>query len=223
MVREDTNQGGDIKTLVSGKNKKYVKISDAGKVTLDFGKKSKKKIDKILGKDEGLALIKDLVDANEKYLYEASEIFLAKKDDGSKDAGMTSQATHGIINASNGGKDDKGVHGSRPKQGYDGQVVINPFIKLEEYDINSNIVPKKRKSIVFHELAENYLRTTVGVDYDIPGTSSGAHDLAVDREKKWNQYSPSSQPGAVIARIPIPYPSPAALINYGRIMSNYLK
>ncbi|MBK9486845.1 MAG: hypothetical protein IPO01_17185 [Chitinophagaceae bacterium] len=69
----------DVYSLSKNKNKKYIKISEEGKVTLDFGDKSKKEIDKILAKDEGLALINDLFKAKEKYLYEASDVLLCKK------------------------------------------------------------------------------------------------------------------------------------------------
>jgi RHS repeat-associated protein len=225
-VATDKQSKDDINDLTRKKNQKYIKISDAGTVTIDFGKKSQKKIDKILANDEGLALVNDLIGAKEKYLYEASEIYLARVEDGSKGAGSTTQTgTHGIMNASEGGNDDNGQHRFRPKAGYDGQVVINPRVYLEEYDANSNLIPKKRSNIVFHELAENYYRTTglggAKIDYNSTTTTRGAHDLAVDKEMKWNQYSPSSQPGAVKS-FPIPFPTGAAWINYKQIMTTYM-
>lgn len=225
-ISTDQQTKDDIKSITRKRNRKYIKISNSGKVTLDFGKKSKKEVNKILAKDEGLNLLSDLVSAKENYLYEASEIYLARKEDGSKSAGSTTQTgTHGIVNASDGGKDDNGGHRYRPKSGYDGQVVINPLVYLEEYDAKNNLVPKKRSSTVFHELAENYYKTTgingVKIDYNTTATTRGAHDLAVDREKKWNQYSPSAQPGAVKSFV-IPFPNSAAWSKYTQIMTTYM-
>ncbi|MCX6350242.1 MAG: ImmA/IrrE family metallo-endopeptidase [Bacteroidetes bacterium] len=63
----DDKAKSDIQSLAkNNKNKDYIKFNDNGEVTLDFGKqKSDKEITRILKKDPGLALIKDLSTAKD--------------------------------------------------------------------------------------------------------------------------------------------------------------
>ncbi|MDI9320071.1 MAG: hypothetical protein QM530_06290 [Phycisphaerales bacterium] len=75
-VGKDVNTQADVKNIPQyAKNSKYVNIGDDGKVSLDFGNLSDKKIDRLLKKDDGLALIKGLVDAKENYFYSTSSEF----------------------------------------------------------------------------------------------------------------------------------------------------
>ncbi len=74
-VGTDDNTKKDVSSLTKSKNEKYVKIGEDGNVSLDFGDLSENKINKILEKDEGLSLIKNLVDADENYFYSTSPDF----------------------------------------------------------------------------------------------------------------------------------------------------
>ncbi len=206
----------DVYSLSKNKNKKYIKISEEGKVTLDFGDKSKKEIDKILAKDEGLALINDLFKAKEKYLYEASDVLLARKEDFSKKGENMYSAISGNVNASNGGKDDQGSYGVRPKEGYDGQVVILPRSISEQNDGSY----KPRSARVFHELAENFERTTNKVNYydKSSGVENGAHQRAINRELNWS--GRSITPGVFMKYYP-PTPPPGRIEAIQKIIDNY--
>ena len=220
-----TNQESkdDIMSLVAKKNKDIVKISDKGKVTLDYGNRSKKEINKLLRKDDGLKLVSDLVNAKEKYYYESSEIFTARKDDGSKTSGYSGViGNNGIVNASNNGKDSEGQNAIRPMSGYDGQVVVNPFSSSDELDENYKFVSKPRHTVVFHELAENFERTTNSIDYQDKGKTRGAHNLAVDRESKWSNRSSATDPGAVKS-YRTKMPNEDARKAYNIILEKYMK
>ncbi len=62
----DTEAKDDVKNMVKEKNQQYVKIDANGNVTLDFGKMTKRKTEKRLKNDKGLALVNDLVNAKDK-------------------------------------------------------------------------------------------------------------------------------------------------------------
>ncbi len=62
---KDETAKSDIKSLAKNKNQKYVGFGADGNVSLNFGGLKQQKIDKILKKDEGLSLIKDLVGAKD--------------------------------------------------------------------------------------------------------------------------------------------------------------
>lgn len=58
-IGKDKQSQDDVKSLAKGRNQKFIKFGEDGKVSLDFGKLSKEKIEKRLSKDEGLSLIKN--------------------------------------------------------------------------------------------------------------------------------------------------------------------
>ena len=97
-----------------------------------------------------------------------------------------------------------------------GQVVINPDATFIETDPDKAWVTKTRSSVVFHELSENYERTHNGVDY--LGVD-GAHNRAIEREKKW--HGKSYMPGA--ANASAPETSGARREELRKIRLNYLK
>lgn len=180
----------DIESLARKRNRSYIKV-DKGKVSLDFGKLSKTEREKILEKDKGLALIADLAGSSKKYLYEASDVVLARNPDGSKKGDIIYSAPNGNVNLSNGGKDSNGEHNALPKAGYDGQVVISLGGTKEEMDPEGQAVQKPRSATVFHELAENYERTDKLNDYykKVNGVEVGAHQKAIKREESWESRS----------------------------------
>lgn len=182
----------DILRLVRSSNEKYIKFDPAnGNVTLDFSKLDKKKTPADLFKDdEGLSLINDLITSNKRFLYEATPLVLIKSENGNKTGGFTQSLAHAIVNASNYGQDSNGAHTHRPRDGFDGQVIISPNASFEEVDSNQNLVSKTRASVIFHELCENYERTHNNVNYS---GAKGAHQLAKDREGKW--HNKSNTPG----------------------------
>uniref|UniRef100_UPI0025ED8C33 RHS repeat-associated core domain-containing protein n=1 Tax=Sphingomonas sp. TaxID=28214 RepID=UPI0025ED8C33 len=186
----------DVKSLAKNKNQDYIKIDDkTGKVTLDFGTKTKDEVSKILKKDEGLNLINDLVKSDKKFLYEATDIFLGKNGDGMKFGRPLYLENDKIINASDNGTDSNNGHTFLPKEGYNGQVAIHKDATYEEESGSGMIVKKSRSTVVFHELAESYERTNNGVSYKGDAKGKGAHQLSIDRENAW--WNTSSEPGAI--------------------------
>ena len=182
----------DIKSLVKGHEDVIQKTPDGRIVIAGLSEVDKTNL---LKSDAGFALVNDLINSPENYLYEASDLFLGNSDDGSKLYVFVDQQEHKVVNASNGGKDSKGIHEERPREGFDGQVTISPNATHFETDITgTTLVPKSRSSVVFHELGENYARTHNNLDYE------AAHRQSVNREKKWKYKS--GEPGASDAESP---------------------
>jgi RHS repeat-associated protein len=206
----------DINSLVKTDNQKYITFTD-GRVGLDFGDLDDKERADLLKNDEGLSLINDLVSSNKKILYEASDVVLIRDEEGNKLTGLTYSLPYNIVNASEGGKDAIGGRNYRPKEGYQGQVIIHPDAQFEEFNSSGTVIKKSRSSIVFHELEENYQRTHNGVDYN---GKSGAHNLAKTREGKW--HGKSYKPGEISKIIPGSKPSATRLKEIGEINKKYM-
>lgn len=85
----------------------------------------------------------------------------------------------GIMNVSKGGLDSENTLTHLPQTGYDGQVVISPYVQWQH-----NGFTVFRSEIISHELAENYARTVKNWNYngDPQGESKwaikGAHAYA---------------------------------------------
>ena len=205
----------DIQSLVDAKNQQYLQIN-GNNVSVQGANAA------ILASDGGLALINSLSTSSKNILYEASDYALGNDEQGNKIAGTVGPNDgngHGIINASNGGKDSKGKHENRPKDGFDGQVVINPGMQQTEQDASGAVVPKSRASIVFHELAENYERTNNNVNYN---GAHGAHQRAINRENNSNFRFKSYDPGVIAAPPTIPVITRVRAGQIGIIVQTYM-
>jgi hypothetical protein len=218
-VSQDLQSTSDISSLVKSENSKFLRfnISDMS-VSLDFGNED---IVSLLSNDEGLSLIYDLVNAKENILYEATDIVLHKKEDGSKahsvmGFGFTND---GVANMSNFGADSGGEHFMRPRDGYDGQVSIAKNAEFSEWN-GSNHVQKQRSTVVFHELAENYLRTHFKISYHPYNNCVGAHNGAVLREMNWN--NKSIRPGE-LSKLPTVNINRSSSGDFLNIIDNYYK
>ncbi|RYD52418.1 MAG: hypothetical protein EOP52_09685 [Sphingobacteriales bacterium] len=77
-VSTDASTKNDVTGIVKQKNQKYLNIDKDGNVSLDFKGLSSNKIDKILGKDDGLGLVKTIVEAKESYYYSTSPDFQSR-------------------------------------------------------------------------------------------------------------------------------------------------
>jgi hypothetical protein len=201
-VANDKQSIKDIKSLVRGRNKKFIEIDANGGVTLNFSTLNKKlNVVDVLREDQGLSVINDLISSDKDFLYEASPLVLIRDDAGNKTTGYTYRTGHGIVNASNFGQDSNGGHQHRPRFGFDGQVIIGPKVKYEEADATGNIITKPRAAIVFHELVENYQRTHNNINYN---GLNGAHELAKTKERLWNQKSnmPGELTGLILEKSP---------------------
>jgi len=151
-VGTDDQTKSDVKGLAKNKNNaKLINIDDNGRVSLDFGKRSPKRIDKLLANDEGLKLVSDLVNAKDdkgkdlNFFYSTSAPFDFCGYKENDDAAPTDFSAHKIgenaidkngeasifsYNASltTYGTDSKGITRNTllPKAGYNGQVAIAP-------------------------------------------------------------------------------------------------
>ena len=140
--------------------------------------------------DAGLSLINDMVSSDKRYYYERSDVALCRNEKGKRDyLPLTAAWTQGTLNASTGGLDFLGKHTYLPIEGFDGQVVIS---KTGSFHYG---LWNRRRNIVFHELAENYLRTDIGMNYGNPVGSmrGGAHQAASRLEADaWGTYEPGT-------------------------------
>ena len=182
--KDDNNRQqteADLLSLVNESNRDRVKFDDNGHVQLDLDGVN-------LGEDVGLSLLSDLVSSSKKYLYEArDEIKCGSLEEGY--ATSMDDNDHGIVNASNNGRDSHNGHKYMPRDGYDGQVILAASGAWT--DDNGN---DARTSVLFHELAENFYRTDRGYKYsgDMLGKCS-AHKTAIQREgTRYNNPNPGS-------------------------------
>ncbi len=208
----------DINSLVMSGNQQYINFSGNGsfsQVSLNFGSMSQDAINALLASDVGLSLLNNLVVAGQNYLYEASEIALVRDESGNRTGVAMFMDNNGVVNASNNGLDANGDNTFLPTTGYDGQVVISSQGSWSEVNQNTGaVVAKSRSSIVFHELAENYQRTTNGINYHGSGSILGAHNIAVSQEQNW--YGKSLTPGGIA---PNGYSNPYNMRNHGAILN----
>ena len=169
----------DITSLVSRKNRERLQFNE-GIVTINFDGLSGAEKSELLKTDKGLALLNDIIVSPKKTLYEASDLALVRSSEGAKVAGNLSKDNTGIMNLSNNGKDSSGGYSNLPREGYDGHVIVSESGKW--YTKKDGF--KARSSAIFHELAENYYRTTMGYDYHGNSTNNnrGAHQRSIDSE-----------------------------------------
>jgi RHS repeat-associated protein len=179
-VPNDSESKSGLNSIVRNENRHIIQINESGNVSIDFSGLSEKEIKKTLRKDPGLAIINDLVNSDKKFLFEISDVALINSEAGNK-AGLfiVNNSDLGVINASNYGKDSDDSNTHRPRDGYDGHVVIAQSGVWQDRSGKSN-----KRSLIFHELAENYYRTHYGYDYNGNNTNSnqGAHYRATRRE-----------------------------------------
>jgi len=166
-VADNEASKNDLLSIVSAENRNRVKM-EGGKVSVNTSGLSKKE----LKKDKGLSLINNMVKSEKRHLFESTEVSILQNEDGNAIGLYNNALSAGIVNASNGGKDSKGSHEHRPPQGYDGYVTISSSGSYTSRE-GGNV----RKSVIFHELMENFFRTDQGLDYHQNGLT-GAHAMA---------------------------------------------
>ena len=77
----------------------------------------------------------------------------------------------------------------RPPGGFDSLIAINPVARW--YNLRaSRLVPDGH--IIFHELAEAYAKLEFGLDYLSQGGRAGAHNNAIERERRLKSQRPES-------------------------------
>jgi hypothetical protein len=86
-------------------------------------------------------------------------------------------------------RDGKKLDSERPPEGFDSLVAINPvalWFNLE----TSSLVPVGH--ITFHELAEAQAKLELNLDYLAQGARPGAHNIAIERERRLKAQRPFS-------------------------------
>jgi hypothetical protein len=77
----------------------------------------------------------------------------------------------------------------RPPEGFDSLIAINPVARW--YNLQaSRLVPDGH--IIFHEMAEAYAKLELGLDYLSQGARAGAHNTALERERRLKAQRPDS-------------------------------
>ena len=188
---KDKQAKADINNQVDKKNRKFLKFDEHGEVKVDFGGLSQKKIDKILKKDEGLSLIRNLSIAKDEKGNNLNFFYGTEGDPGARDRttgnkldipfpahplGYETTKPDFILNLSIAPYSAKDPY-ILPKLGYQGQVMVAPgYGKVTEqqniYNNQGEVIGTKtviryvRSEIIFHELRENYLRTVNKLPYE---------------------------------------------------------
>ena len=77
----------------------------------------------------------------------------------------------------------------RPPEGFDSLIAINPVARW--YNLHAScMVPDG--NIIFHELAEAYAKLELKLDYLNQGSRVGAHNTAIERERRLKSQRPDS-------------------------------
>jgi len=197
-----TNQGStnDIRSLIKDKNQKYLNIDENGKVSLNLEGLSKRQVRRLLRRDKGLKLLRDLTQAKEKFHYENS---ILERGQNRK----TGDITYDVVNPmslnpldhiTNRSITPRNIGGATGSSGLkplssdgDAFVRLSPgqfSVTTNTFDAEGNLLSSKvtqvpRASVIFHELAESYARTTLKMPYQMSeDDESGAHLYAIRRE-----------------------------------------
>ncbi len=181
----------DLRSLANKSNRSRIVADVNGRVDVDMSGLGEDDIKKILKRDKGLSLIYAMVNSTKKMLYSTAdyEVFGNMRIPIS-----VGQDFNGVINASSNGKDGNYAHTYLPREGYDGQLSLSLYGRWLDSSGNS-----ARKSVLFHELAENLYRSR-GIDYHPVGNSLGAHQLAINLEG--SRYG-NNNPGAANYVMPV--------------------
>lgn len=206
-VAQNKDSQSDVLSIVQKDNQQYVVFNADGSVDLNFGSLTKNEINKILKSDEGLNLLNDIVSAKESYLYESGDhspqgiinysnlpqpqginnSYYVDGQGNSINCIQNWSITPHNIGSTLG---SLGRGGGLRHPSYDGYVRISPGSWSRAYNENSP-TPVPRASIVFHELAESYNRTTLKMPYT-NASGTGAHESAIQREG--NLFGPAYTP-----------------------------
>lgn len=184
VANEDSKK--DLLSIVTNKTRV---VFNGNQVSVNLNGLSPKQQKRLLKNDKGLSLINEMAKSDKKMLFETTEVSLMKNESGAKEGYVTSN--YGAINASNNGKDSNGGHSQLPADGYDGHVSIS-----SSGTFNNDSGDNMRRSVIFHELAENFLRTDKGFDYHGNSTNGGfgAHSRAASME---GRYYGNPNPGVI--------------------------
>ena len=181
-VANNEESHNDILSIVNDYNRPRIAFGEDGKVSVNM--------DGVKVPDAGLSLINDMANSDKKFYYETSDVALCRDKDGNrKTVSLISEQSLGCLNASVGGLDSQGEHTFLPIEGFDGQVVITKTGSFH-YGLQN-----RRRNIVYHELAENYLRTDQGLNYFGNGMAGrgGAHQTAASWEfAAWGTMEPGT-------------------------------
>lgn len=180
---DHTQSKADIVNLVNKKNRNRVIVTDDGSISIDLSGLSGKAITKMFKKDKGIALLDELILSDKEFYYECSDYQTLNEN--SKQS--IEDDPNGVVNASDGGLDSMDGYACVPRKGYNGHVVLAKSGHWYNKNRSTGRLEQKisiKRSILYHELKENYYRTECGYDYN--GNSSnnnqGAHSRAVRDE-----------------------------------------
>ena len=167
-IGDNQQSTNDIKSIVAKHHRERIVIQN-GIVSVNTDGLTKDAIEN----DAGLSLINRMVNADEHYYYEACDYALCLNSTGKRQIiELSNPNLKGCINASVNGFDCFNRHSQLPMEGFDGQVIIAEHGSFRNGNLDI------RSSVVFHELGENYFKTTFGMNYQ------AAHDAAISMEDR---------------------------------------
>lgn len=181
-------------SIVGVKYRDRVTHNDNGRINVNLDGLEQEELASI---DKGLYVINLMANSENKYFFSVDDF----EDFGEGENYMVMMDVNGVVNASNGGKDGNGGYTHTPKNGYDGQVAISRSGSFTDLDGWRDA----RKSVTFHELYENYLRTDQKMDYRGSGEGGndrfGAHGRATQLENRGRSFG-NSTPGSALYKKP---------------------
>ncbi len=191
MIWDVTNDAAiaDVKSIVNEGNQQYLTF-DNNRVGLNFGDMNQDEINNRINNDRGLALTYDLINAKDdngndlRFIYDVSDVGYGKdrKTGQIKETSYQGDIYSAVSNISKTPRNANGGTGFEKLAPVEGDAYVrlsSGSFKMESILGGTNW--EGRPSVVFHEMAESYGRTKLGMPY-MHKDGSGAHLYATQRE-----------------------------------------
>lgn len=197
----DTADGLDrLRWVVGSENAALIKLDEDGRVRLDRSLLAKAagldrsrvgdplQVAAYISSNEGLLLMVQLSEGRYRYRIHAGRQVPTR--------GKTVEIT-GSINLDRNfdsrintyRKDGKKLDSEQPPQGFDSLIGLNPVARWFNLSTNDWV---QAGEILFHEMAEAYAKLELNLDYLDHGSETGAHALALDRERRLKSQRPDA-------------------------------
>lgn len=186
LVAKDAASQRDIRAVADEYGNRIL-FDENGMASIDYSDMTDKE-KKEMNKHIGVHLLKDIIESDKWFLYEASDITCVTTIEGNSICGTMYNDNNGVMNLSRYGRDSNRGYSYMPQNGFDGQVIIAISGSWKDHKgFNA------RNKIVSHELAENYARTHLKYDFH-EGETQSAHIYAINRMKDLNYGSYTYEP-----------------------------
>jgi len=177
-----------LNSSVNKQNQQFINYDSDGNVTLNFGDKTDKQIQKILKNDSGLATINNMINATDKHGNSENYYFeVSNNREGVLNGEKFSISLSHLEGTTTGRNDNRfmlslsttdrgdGLPQINPANGYDGVLYISPGTLMDYDSFDKKERPVDRGRFMNHELKELYLRTHNKMTYPEAHKSAGGH------------------------------------------------